>query len=253
MTPTPRTHVLLVVLACLAPAAAFPALAGAQDSGGGTAFPTGPGLQITSTGTTMVGTDVTFTGLLPDAANQAVVVQRQLRTGEWVQTATTTADLNGNFSARWHADHAGLFPVRAVADAGPDSAPLAAVSTTAPVATLDATMMMIYTPAIATWYGPGFFGQKMACGHTLTKRTLGVANRTLPCGTEVALTYGGRKIVVPVVDRGPYANHAHWDLTYRTAQLLQMPGKNWIGAVSVPGSAPKSSTPAKTTSPATAD
>jgi rare lipoprotein A len=239
MTGTPRTHVLLVALACIAPAiGGFAALADADDPSGGTAFPSGPGLHITSSGTTAVGTDITFTGQMPSAANLGVVVQRQLRTSEWVQTATATADPNGNFSAVWHANAAGLFPVRAIPADDPGSAPLAAVSTTSPVDALSAPLMMVYAPAIATWYGPGFFGHKMACGHTLTQRTLGVANRTLPCGTQVALAYAGRKIIVPVVDRGPYANHAHWDLTYRTAKILQMPGKNWIGAVSIPGSAP---------------
>ena len=43
--------------------------------------------------------------------------------------------------------------------------------------------------------------------------TLGVANRTLPCGTPVAIYYDGRTIIVPVIDRGPYANGADWDLT----------------------------------------
>ena len=40
--------------------------------------------------------------------------------------------------------------------------------------------MTVYRPYIATWYGPGFFGQRMACGHTLHRNTLGVANKTLP-------------------------------------------------------------------------
>jgi len=252
MTGTPRTHALLVALACIAPAmGSLPASAAADDPSGGTAFPSGPGLHITSSGTTMVGTDITFTGVLPSAAGKGVVVQRQVRSGDWVQTATATADANGNFSAVWHANTAGLFPVRAIAADDPGSAPLAAVSTTSPVDALSAPQMMVYTPTIATWYGPGFFGRKMACGHTLTQRTLGVANRTLPCGTQVALAYGGRKIIVPVVDRGPYANHAHWDLTYRTAKILQMPGKNWIGAVSIPGSAPPKQTPSTATTPST--
>jgi rare lipoprotein A len=250
MTGTPRTHVLLVALACIAPAmGGLPALTSADDPSGGTAFPGGPGLHITSSGATMVGTDITFSGLMPTAAGKGIVVQRELRTDEWLQTATATADANGSFAAVWHANTAGMFPVRAIAADDPGSAPLAAVSTTSPVSALSAPLMTVYQPAIATWYGPGFFGHKMACGHTLTRHTLGVANRTLPCGTQVALAYGGRRIVVPVVDRGPYANHAHWDLTFRTARVLQMPGKNWIGAVSIPGSAPKQT---QTTSQTTA-
>jgi rare lipoprotein A (peptidoglycan hydrolase) len=34
--------------------------------------------------------------------------------------------------------------------------------------------------------------------------------------------YGGREIVVPVIDRGPFANHATWDLTSATAKALGM-------------------------------
>ncbi len=38
---------------------------------------------------------------------------------------------------------------------------------------------------IATWFGPGFYGKQTACGQTLTPGVVGVANRTLPCGTLV--------------------------------------------------------------------
>jgi rare lipoprotein A len=74
---------------------------------------------------------------------------------------------------------------------------------------------------IATWFGPGFYGQKTACGQTLTPAVVGVANRTLPCGTLVKVSYHGRRLVVPVIDRGPYAhNGAEWDLTTGAAQAL---------------------------------
>ena len=58
----------------------------------------------------------------------------------------------------------------------------------------------------------------------------------MPCGTQVALYYGGRTITVPVIDRGPYANHADWDLTEATAKLLstKSAGVAHIGAVSLP-------------------
>ncbi len=239
MTRTPRTHVVLVALACIAPAAVA-APAGAQTPSGGAAFPTGPGLQVASPSDAMLGDVVTFSGMLPEAASNAVVVQRLLRSGAWVQTATATADATGTFTAQWRSDHAGLFPVRAIPASEVSNVALATISTTSgPVASLSAPLMTIYRPAIATWYGPGFFGRKMACGHTLTKRTIGVANKTLPCGTQVALAFRGRVMVVPVVDRGPYANNAHWDLTQATARAIGMPGTETIGAVSIPGSAPK--------------
>jgi rare lipoprotein A (peptidoglycan hydrolase) len=63
---------------------------------------------------------------------------------------------------------------------------------------------------------------------------IGVANRTLRCGTMVALYYQGRTMVVPVIDRGPYAHHADWDLTVATARAIGLPGMAKIGAVSLP-------------------
>lgn len=79
-----------------------------------------------------------------------------------------------------------------------------------------------YRAVTATWYGPGLFGNHLACGGRLTHRTLGVAHRRLPCGTKVALRYHGRTIVVPVIDRGPYARGVSYDLTQATARKLGM-------------------------------
>jgi rare lipoprotein A (peptidoglycan hydrolase) len=74
---------------------------------------------------------------------------------------------------------------------------------------------------IATWFGPGFYGKKTACGQTLTPAVVGVANRTLPCGTLVKVSYGGHALVVPVLDRGPYSHiGADWDLTAGAATAL---------------------------------
>jgi rare lipoprotein A len=89
----------------------------------------------------------------------------------------------------------------------------------------------VYRPAFATWYGPGFFGKQTACGQTLTPDLVGVAHRSLPCGTQVALLYNGRTLVVPVVDRGPYGGAAQWDLTQATAQALGMNASDTVGAV----------------------
>ncbi len=77
-------------------------------------------------------------------------------------------------------------------------------------------------PQTATWYGPGFFGNQTACGQTLTPRTKGVAHKTLPCGSKVVLNYNGRFVRTTVIDRGPFANGAKWDLTQATAQALRL-------------------------------
>jgi len=74
----------------------------------------------------------------------------------------------------------------------------------------------------ATYYGPGLYGNGMACGGTLTPETRGVAHRTLPCGTMVEFEWQGNHVVVPVVDRGPYGNAAEWDLTEATCRDLSV-------------------------------
>jgi rare lipoprotein A (peptidoglycan hydrolase) len=73
---------------------------------------------------------------------------------------------------------------------------------------------------VATWYGPGLYGRRTACGQRLTRTTLGVAHRSLPCGTKVTLYYRGRFATVPVIDRGPHARGVTWDLTVATARSL---------------------------------
>ena len=75
----------------------------------------------------------------------------------------------------------------------------------------------VYRPVEVSWYG----GEgSLACGGWLTPTTLGVANRSLPCGTLVTLRYNGRSLRVPVVDRGPYVAGREFDLTQATKQAL---------------------------------
>jgi rare lipoprotein A len=73
---------------------------------------------------------------------------------------------------------------------------------------------------VATWYGPGLYGHRTACGQRLGRTIKGVAHRSLPCGTQVTLYYRGRFTTAPVVDRGPHARGVTWDLTAATARSL---------------------------------
>ncbi len=75
----------------------------------------------------------------------------------------------------------------------------------------------VYRLAGASWYGGG---GGLACGGSLTSATMGVANKTLPCGTLVTLRYNGHSIRVPVVDRGPYVAGRDFDLTEATKHAL---------------------------------
>ena len=66
-----------------------------------------------------------------------------------------------------------------------------------------------------SWYGPGFYGKRTACGKAMTESLVGVAHRTLPCGTMIIFKNpsNGRIVTAPVVDRGPYVSGRQWDLT----------------------------------------
>jgi len=71
-----------------------------------------------------------------------------------------------------------------------------------------------------SWYGPGLIGNGTACGKTLTRTLVGVAHRSLPCGTLVSFRWNGRVVAAPVVDRGPYVSGRIFDLTYALCKKL---------------------------------
>jgi peptidoglycan hydrolase-like protein with peptidoglycan-binding domain len=72
----------------------------------------------------------------------------------------------------------------------------------------------------ASWYGPGLYGNRTACGLTLRRGTRGVAHRTLPCGTPVAVFANGLIAIYPVIDRGPHTSGVALDLTAAAARKL---------------------------------
>jgi rare lipoprotein A len=74
----------------------------------------------------------------------------------------------------------------------------------------------------ASWYGPGLWGNKTACGRVLRQNLRGVAHRTLPCGTRMAVYANGRIAIFPVIDRGPHTNGVSLDLTRAAAKRLRV-------------------------------
>jgi rare lipoprotein A (peptidoglycan hydrolase) len=85
-----------------------------------------------------------------------------------------------------------------------------------------------FTPfryAGASWYGgTTMWGRSTACGQVLRPSTIGVANKTLPCGTPVKFVWHGHSVVAPVIDRGPYIKGRAWDLTSAAAEALEFEG-----------------------------
>jgi rare lipoprotein A len=89
--------------------------------------------------------------------------------------------------------------------------------------------MNVFRLAEASWYGGG---GSLACGGSLTSSTMGVANKTLPCGTMITLRYDGRTVRVPVVDRGPYVAGREFDLTEATKDALDFGGVGEVWSTS---------------------
>jgi rare lipoprotein A len=173
----------------------------------------------------LVGTVVTVRGALAGTRpGDAVLVQRLDATAGWVAAATATVAPDGSYEALWRTNRAGRTTVRAVPAAQVAAASTAATGT-------EGRAITVYRRAKVTWYGPGFYGKRTACGRKMTHRLMGVANKTLPCGTLVELYKDGRTVTVPVVDRGPFRRGTSYDLTEATARALGVLATTTIGAV----------------------
>jgi rare lipoprotein A len=77
-----------------------------------------------------------------------------------------------------------------------------------------------FSYGVASSYGPGLYGNRTACGQTLTPRLRGVAHLTLRCGTRLQICANNRCTHARVVDRGPYAHGRVLDLTAATTREL---------------------------------
>ena len=131
-----------------------------------------------------------------------------------VDRARTGPD--GRFRLSWRPDRPGRFRVR-IGAAGSRAARATA-----------SRGLNVYRGAHASWYGPGLYGNRLACGGRLGTGTLGVAHKSLPCGTRVTFRYGRRTVTVPVIDRGPFVAGREWDLTGATKRALGFPSTGMV-------------------------
>jgi rare lipoprotein A len=155
-------------------------------------------------------------------AGRTVRVERQMLDGSWQPIATVVAAADGTFTGRWRTDQPGRVQLRAVVERGAEAVAAASVFT---------AQLTVFRPAVASWYGPGFFGRRTACGVRLRRSTVGVAHKTLPCGTPVAIYHRGRVETVPVIDRGPFVDGRDWDLTQAAARKLGVKVTTRIGVL----------------------
>jgi hypothetical protein len=108
-----------------------------------------------------------------------------------------------------------------------EPAPLAGEPAPRPDGSLPSPKAIVSNPWLLdsniSWYGPGFYGNNGACGLVpggIQKDTVGVAHKTLPCGTRVAFRYNGVIVIARVIDRGPYVSGRIWDMTHGLCVLL---------------------------------
>ena len=198
------------------------------DSGGGATYTgaeTGSGeISLKVASGAWLGRATRIRGRSAELAGRTVAIERRRsRRSGWVPVASVRVGDDGRFATRWTPGEVGRQQLRAVRD-GASSAGAGAQAASA------VERLIVYRTVTSTWYGPGFYGNRTACGQRLTTSTVGVAHRTLPCGTKVALRANGRSVVVPVIDRGPYADGVSYDLTRATAERLGVMYTARIGA-----------------------
>jgi len=134
----------------------------------------------------------------PAVAGRLVVLQRRAR-GRWTTLARSHTHAGGRYTFAYRVRSAFSAPLRVRAAGAPALAG----------GHHSAGRMNAFRPALASWYDGG---QALACGGSLTPGMMGVANKSLPCGTMVTIRYRGRQVRVPVVDRGPYSGNREFDL-----------------------------------------
>jgi rare lipoprotein A len=234
----PRAATTLAATFAMGVSVALPAGAGADPSGGSvapdpsvqtgatspTASPTAGGSLKAGRGA-LLGRWQRVAGTLQGAGSgQDLLLQRSDSRSGWVTVARGRTGARGGFAVRWRPDRIGRFTLRAV----PAGRAVASATDSLPT-----TPTTVYSAAIATQYGRGSYGSRTACGTILRPGTIGVAHRTLPCGTLVEFYWRGATIKAPVIDRGPYANGATWDLTDAAARVLRFNGLSYVGAIRV--------------------
>jgi rare lipoprotein A len=220
---------------------AVPAAAVSSSNGGATAPPTAAP-TITAAPTAVGGAlavapsavlqhqVAVISGSVP-LADAGHTLWLQVRQGHhsWMSVLSAAAGANGGFAISWRADRAGQLTLRVVVGSG--------LASTSSVTATPQVTLSVYAQVLASWYGPGFYGNRTACGERLTRYIVGVADRTLPCGTPVTLRYNGQTLTLPVIDRGPYANSATLDLTDAAAQELGITETVDVGMLAGSGAA----------------
>ena len=183
-----------------------PGLTGSDPEASAASAPTA--VKLEGQRNVMAHKAVEFRGRVEPRGSHRVIV----RVGGSKLRAHSRGD--GTYKVTWRAPRAGVYTARARVDGTAVRSRRVRVNA--------------YRQAEASYYGPGLYGGGLACGGTLTPSKLGVANKTLPCGSKVTLRYDGHTVTVPVIDRGPYAGNREYDLTAATKAKLGFPSTGTV-------------------------
>jgi rare lipoprotein A len=145
--------------------------------------------------------------LFPAVAGQTVRLLARVG-NSWTTVARAQTGAQGGFDIRYAVPSSGDQSLRVAFDGDRYAA----------AGWASAGQMTALHPTVASWYDDG---GNTACGF---HAYYGVANKTLPCGTKVTFSYGGRSVVATVDDRGPYVAGRSYDLNQNTAAALGMGG-----------------------------
>lgn len=83
---------------------------------------------------------------------------------------------------------------------------------------------------IASFYG-NESGSKTASGQRFNQNAMTAAHRTLPFGTKLKVTHGGRSVVVTINDRGPFIKGRVLDLSTGAASAVGLTHAKGVGHV----------------------
>ena len=154
------------------------------------------------------GSTVVLHGWLRPGRRGATVKLVERAGRSWRTLAVGRTHRSGRFGIRYRVQGLAVTPIRVAFDGSRHHRSVSAA----------AGRIVPLAPTVASWYEDA---GNTACGF---HATYGVANKTLPCGTKVTLSYGGRTVVATVDDRGPYVYGRTFDLNQNTARYLGMWG-----------------------------
>lgn len=82
----------------------------------------------------------------------------------------------------------------------------------------------------ASWYGPGFHGDETAATNVFNQNKISAASPVLPLPSVVEVYVNNlngecRRMIIPVIDRGPYHEDRIIDLSHRAAEKLEIMDK----------------------------